>query len=404
MATILAGKSVPQISQQLSRMQTATNGTQGVVRRLAEDAMRNPLKGVPTQGALQQRIQQRRQQGPFPLQQQPDVANPKMASDRSAARLASLQKVAAADRSAKRLDTLKKCAERNLVKVSEERSALRRLALMKCAGVATDVGATIPTAVAAQIPLVGILPALAGAAGSIGGLVVKPKGDKNPETQATNLIPGVGQFRLAQRSRRMADMSERAGKPGIANLIAEKLGPMTSSLVGAGAGALGGLGLAAAAGGDSRAKGVGAGVGAGVGVAAPLLIAALAAAIKRRRTNAEQIAADTTGRAVAKYLVPGLATYDDYKRLGASGNNDEKQKKTAAVKKANPFTNPLHGALLGGSVGYATTVGDKDHGTDDGQRRALRRIAIGALLGGSVAPLVSFGSSAADYLRELTYG
>lgn len=54
--------------------------------------------------------------------------------EKSAARLASLQKVAAADRSAKRLETLKKCAERNFVKVSDDRSALRRIALMKSAG------------------------------------------------------------------------------------------------------------------------------------------------------------------------------------------------------------------------------------------------------------------------------
>lgn len=317
---------------------------------------------------------------------------------KSAARLASLKKCAAECRSAKRLDALKKCAGRGFTKVSEDRSILRRLALMKSAGVASDVAATLPTYFASQIPYLGLLPGLASMGGGIGGLVVKPKGDKNPETQATNLIPGVGQFRLAQRSRRMADMSERAGKPGIANLIAEKLGLMTSSLVGAGAGALGGLGLSAAAGGDSTAKGIGAGVGAGVGVAAPLLIASLAAAIKRRRTNAEQVASDTMGRAVAKYIVPGLATYDEFKRLGASGNNDEKT--AAAVKQANPLTNPLHGALLGGSAGYATTVGDNDHFTDVGQRRALRRIAIGALLGGSVAPAISGTSALIDFMRE----
>lgn len=53
----------------------------------------------------------------------------KTSFDRSAARLASLQKVAAADRSAARLETLRKCAERRFVKVSETRSALRRKAL-----------------------------------------------------------------------------------------------------------------------------------------------------------------------------------------------------------------------------------------------------------------------------------
>ena len=307
--------------------------------------------------------------------------------EKSAARLASLQKVAAADRSAKRLETLKKCAEAKTVKVSEARSELRRLALLKSAGVASDVGATLPTYVAGQIPLLGILPSLAGMGGSIGGLVVKPKGDKNPETQASNLIPGVGQFRLAQRSRRMADMSERAGKPGIANLIAEKLGPMTSSLVGAGAGALGGLGIAAAAGGDTAAKGVGAGVGAGVGVAAPLLIAALAAAIKRRRTNAEQVASDTTGRAVAKYLVPGLATYDDFKRLGASGNNDEK--KAADVKSAASSAETVGGgAALGASAGLLYNALSQDARS---KRAYIRRALLGALAGGAIGGVAANG-------------
>lgn len=83
----------------------------------------NPLlRGIPVPmpGALQQMRQHKQEMA---------AMRAKMASYRSAVRLASLQKVAAADRSAARLEALKTCAERNFVKVSEARSTLRRKAL-----------------------------------------------------------------------------------------------------------------------------------------------------------------------------------------------------------------------------------------------------------------------------------
>lgn len=239
--------------------------------------------------------------------------------EKSAARLASLKKCAADNRSATRLEALKKCAERGFTKVSEDRSILRRLALMKCAGIATDYLATVPTAVASNIPVLGLPISLAGMGGTAAGLLRETKGDENPKTEGKNLIPGVGSYRLAQRIRRVADQSDRAGAKGTRNLLAEVLGGLTAPIVGAGVGGLAGLGISAATGSN---KGVGAGIGAGAGAALPQLIGALAAAVTKRRSRKEQTASDTSGRATAKYLVPGLGVYDYLKRLGASGNND----------------------------------------------------------------------------------
>ena len=203
-------------------------------------------------------------------------------------------------------------------KQAEERSMARRAVLMKAAGVLSDV-------VAAATPGVvlggtGFAPAaaLSDRIGNIAGLVADPEGDLNPATRGSSFIPGVGAYRLAQRKRRVADASNAKGAHGTANLVAELLGKYTSSAVGGVAGGLLGKRL----GGDKRH----AAIGAVTGAVAPLILGSLGAAISSKRTKDEQVERDSAGRAVAKYLIPGLATYDNYKRLGASSNYDEKQK------------------------------------------------------------------------------
>lgn len=221
-------------------------------------------------------------------------------------------------------------------KLASMRSQARRVVLTKSAGLVSDYLATIPTSMASGIPVVGQLASLAGSGGYIGGLVADPEGDGNPATSALSVVPGVGQFRLGQRRRRVMDASNAAGASGTANLVAEHLGGLTSPLVSAAAGGLIGSGLGAAIGGHNGARhgaGRGALAGAAVGLTAPV-VAAIAAAIRRKRSKQEQIASDTTGRAVAKYLVPGLAAYDSAKRLGASTHYDAKRKGGKGEKKA----------------------------------------------------------------------
>jgi hypothetical protein len=58
---------------------------------------------------------------------------------------------------------------------------------------------------------------------------------------------------------------------------------------------------------------------------APNLVGAIAAAIKRRRTKEEQIDSDKKS-VLKKYLVPGTAVYDYYKRIGRSQGEREEAK------------------------------------------------------------------------------
>lgn len=139
------------------------------------------------------------------------------------------------------------------------------------------------------------------------------------------LIPGVSSYRMGNRiktqvMRELRDIEKddkHKGARPVAHAIAEHLGGGTSALAASGIGAA----LGAALGGGKGAL-IGGGVGAGAaGVAA--LAASIAAAIKRRRTKEEQIESDKKS-ILMKYLVPGISSYDYYKRIGRSqGERDE---------------------------------------------------------------------------------
>lgn len=222
-------------------------------------------------------------------------------------------------------------------KTAAHRSIARRAFLTKAAGIATDYLATLPSQALAHsgIPVVSQLGALANMGGAIGGLISDPEKEKNPKTDVLSLVPGVGNYRLSQRSRRVMDESNRRGARGTANLVAEAVGPVTSSIIGAGTGGVLGGALGSLKRDAFGRTGVvpGAAVGAIAGGVLPVLIGSIAAGIRRKRTLDEQAAADTKGRAVAKYLVPGLAQYDSFKRLGASSHLDDKSKKTDKKEK-----------------------------------------------------------------------
>lgn len=263
--------------------------------------------------------------------------------------------------------------------VNKNRSTARRAILEKSASLTTDWLATVPTSLLGRTQL-GILTGPAVLAGHVGGLVSTPKSDKNPETDGLSVVPGVGAFRMAQRQRRVMDASNAAGQHGTANVVAEQLGGLSSGLIGAGLGAAVGGGIGAAVN-RSRIP-FGAGVGAAAGAALPSVIGLLAAAVRRKRSKQEQIASDTTGRAVAKYFVPGLAAYDSAKRLGTSTHYDATAPKKGKEKKAAEFlakraqldSARIAGTLAmlgGGALGGSAATGD--------DQSALKRIGKGTL-------------------------
>ena len=149
-------------------------------------------------------------------------------------------------------------------------------------------------------------------------------------------LPGVSSYRV-QRRRAQAAKLLGAKKNQQVN---EVLGGLTSTLLGSGVG--GGLGallgrkIGDASGvQDGAAAGtlMGAGIGAATGVIAPHFIAALAALIKRRRTADQQKDYEENGSA-ANYLIPGMATYNDYKSKGFLMGDEYKKLRQKAYSKS----------------------------------------------------------------------
>ena len=148
---------------------------------------------------------------------------------------------------------------------------------------------------------------------------------KHRDSKLKALLPGVGAYRIGERlssqvkhEQEDADKKNRKDVRPVAHAMSEGFGPITSTA----AAALAGL----VAGGATTGRHSGAMAGAGLGAAGAIaanLIGAIAAAIKRRRTKEEQMKSDEKS-VLLKYLIPGLATYDSYKRLGRSqGDRDE---------------------------------------------------------------------------------
>ena len=119
----------------------------------------------------------------------------------------------------------------------------------------------------------------------------------------------------------------------------------------------------------------------------PALIGSIAAGIRRKRTLEEQAKSDSKGRAVAKYLVPGLAQYDSLKRVGASSHLDDKSKKTdEKTKKA------AEAAYLDGFCKAAEALGVDPVAL---YKQAAPWAAVGRLVGKGIGAARSLGGSAA---------
>ena len=180
----------------------------------------------------------------------------------------------------------------------------------------------VPRMMLGSNPITAPIAVAADNVGYIAGLM--SVADNSHKTILPAAIPGVGGFRMGNRIktqvlREIADIKKKKehkdAKP-VAHAIAEHLGGGTSMLASLGLGAgIGGL--------LGKGKGalLGAGIAGGTTIAANL-IGTIAAAIKKRRTKEEQIESDKRS-VLKKYLVPGTAIYDYWKRMGRSQGERE---------------------------------------------------------------------------------
>jgi len=155
----------------------------------------------------------------------------------------------------------------------------------------------------------------------VGGLTgaIVPAGGKR-RSKYLSLLPGVGSFRTAQQAKSIQqDYKRRTGKTGNMwpEIIGTPVGIALGGLAGLAAGNLmAGKSITAnpfTSGADDRKIQLPA---MALGMALPAAIATLAAATSKTRTVKEQDADETTGAAVADYLVPGKAVYSNWKRKG----------------------------------------------------------------------------------------
>jgi hypothetical protein len=187
-------------------------------------------------------------------------------------------------------------------------SLLYKYLTRKQASLGTDVGGAF---LSSQIPYVG---PFVGLGGTLHGFT---SDDTDVPGDSKGLIPGVGGSRLIRRHRRVRKELVPESRFQRSRIISDQIAPLTPAVLLGLAGA--GVGSAVSGGRGAR---IGAGIGAGIGVAGGLL-GALLAGITRRRTAEEQLAAEKQPAALA-HVVPGLGTYNLWKRLGYSRNYDVK--------------------------------------------------------------------------------
>lgn len=190
-------------------------------------------------------------------------------------------------------------------------SLLYKYLTRKQASLGTDVGGAF---LGSQIPYVGPLFNLGG---NLHGFM---DDDTNVPGDSKGLIPGVGDSRLLRRQRRVRKELVPESSFQRSRILSDQMTPLTSTVLLGLAGA--GVGGAVSSGSGENGVIKGAGIGAGIGLAGGLL-GALLAGITRRRTAEEQRAAEKQPAMLA-HVVPGLGTYNLWKRLGYSQNYDVK--------------------------------------------------------------------------------
>jgi len=210
--------------------------------------------------------------------------------------------------------------------------------LQKRAGVYSDIGVSL-------VPRALIPYGLGDTAHTIGqtagALTANELSDKDAEKLAKelakqklawDLVPGVGGYRIGQKA--MLNARKNNKETALMNVLGEQYGAIPTFLAG---GLLGGVagGIGGGIVGNkydltgspnsedpdvkmaSRALGInlGASLGILVGGAMPILVSGALAFIRRRRTAEEQKAHDQSAN-IGNWLIPGMSTYNAYKRLG----------------------------------------------------------------------------------------
>lgn len=231
--------------------------------------------------------------------------------------------------------------------------------------------------------------------------------DNTHDSVLPALIPGVGSYRAGKRIKTQVlrelrdiekDKKNNGARP-VAHAVAEHLGPTTSIL----ASTLAGAGIGAGLGGRGGA-GTGAAVGAGAGALATL-IGSIAAAIKRRRTKQEQIDSDKKS-VLAKYLIPGTAAYDLYKRVGRSQGEREEDpnNKKKSEKKAEDGQYGLGGVNWGNITNWLSEQKKKYYDNADDATKALIGAGGGALGGALLSKIVGGSGMGGAALGALAGG
>ena len=99
-------------------------------------------------------------------------------------------------------------------------------------------------------------------------------------------------------------------------IIGQATAPVASIAAGAGSGAL----LGKLFGGNTAAGAMKGGIAGAAVVPAGIVLGSLLALINKRRSVAEQKKHDTTGSSLADMTIPGLSTYNTFKRTGSTLN------------------------------------------------------------------------------------
>jgi hypothetical protein len=202
--------------------------------------------------------------------------------------------------------------------------------LTKEAGALSDYWATMLTG---NIPY-GIPNSVGGTIGMFQSPATEEDEAAMDKSVAKGFIPGVGMNRLQRRMK--AQLKDDEG--GTKHYWSQQFGPLTSTLgvAGLGAGLGAGVGKLTGAG---TGKGAIAGLYGGLGLAGTAgLVAAIKAAVDRRRSKEEQ-KAYANSSTVKEWLLPGASQYGAWKTLGRSvGDSKErdakqKEQEAAAEKK-----------------------------------------------------------------------
>ena len=313
-----------------------------------------------------------------------------------------------------------------LIRAMEKCSAVKRAGGV---GPVEDYAYGVPANFAlSTIPGLGQAVAPAKGIAYLAGLASKP--DNSQKGAGPAFIPGVSDYRLGNRIKTQVvreleqikkDKKNEGARP-VAHAVAEHLGKGTSALlatlIGGAIGAkipvapvvhkslleanAGKLRIGSDEAFDSaleklreaensapinqRIRNIKYGLISGLGVAGISALAALiAAAIKRRRTEEEQIKSDK-GSVLKKYLLPGVAQYDYLKRLGRSqGERDEAEGKSE--KKASATWDQIREQIGNYAKNAKSWYADQDAVT-----KALLSTGGGAIGGAAISKL--FGGEA----------